>query len=81
LGFTTKAFATAFTGLLAALIFAYAAFGGAADVGVLGMMVGIIMYGAPLSSTLGRHHGMAVGLEPLQTLDVFVGRWFVLLFF
>lgn len=46
----TAAFATAFTGLLAALIFAYAAFGGAADVGVLGMMVGIIMYGAPLSS-------------------------------
>jgi len=42
--------ATAFTVLLAALIFAYAAFGGAADVGVLGMMVGIIMYGAPLSS-------------------------------
>ena len=48
--------------------------------GVLGMMVGIIMYGAPLSSTLGRHHGMAVGLESLQTVDVFVGRWLVLFF-
>eukprot|EP00435_Cladocopium_sp_Y103_P055264 s1205_g18.t1 len=46
----TAAFATAFTVLLAAVIFAYAALGGAADVGVLGMMVGIIMYGAPLSS-------------------------------
>lgn len=37
---------------LSALIFAYAALVSAAEVGVLGMMVGIIMYGAPLSSTL-----------------------------
>lgn len=64
---TTKAVATAFTVLLAALIFAYAAFGGAADVGVLGMMVGIIMYGAPLSSTLAGHHGRENLLGQLGT--------------
>jgi len=46
----TAAASTLFTAILAGVIFAYAALGGAANVGVLGMMVGIIMYGAPLSS-------------------------------
>eukprot|EP00438_Fugacium_kawagutii_P019268 Skav217558 [mRNA] locus=scaffold1602:314369:318013:+ [translate_table: standard] len=45
-----QALNTIFIVCLSALIFAYAAFVSAAEVGVLGMMVGIIMYGAPLSS-------------------------------
>ena len=74
----TEAASTFFTAILAGVIFAYAALGGAENVGVLGMMVGIIMYGAPLSSILIAQPLTCVSSFCLQIyIERAAGRWVI----